>query len=85
MDTNMESKSKYSGAQPTSSNKTKLNSIPSETSSKTKAATQSKPNNSTTRDQVNITVVQKGLHEVQVDKQVMKKNQTRKTQTNFGN
>ena len=51
MDTNMEAKSKDSGAQPTSSNKTKLNSTPSETSSKAKAATQGKPNNSSTKDQ----------------------------------
>ena len=51
MDTNMEAKSKDSGAQPTSSNKTKLNSTPSETSSKAKAATQGKPNNSSTRNQ----------------------------------
>ena len=51
MCTNMEAKSKDSGAQPTSCNKTKLNSTPSDTSSKTKAATQGKPNNSTTRDQ----------------------------------
>ena len=36
MDTNMEPKSRDSGAQPSSSNKTKLNSTPSETSSKTK-------------------------------------------------
>ena len=49
MDTNMEAKSNVSGAQPTSSNKTKLNSTPSETSSKTKTATQGKPINSTTR------------------------------------
>ena len=43
MDTNMEAKSRDSGAQPSSSNKTKLNS--------TKAATQGKQNNSTPRDQ----------------------------------
>ena len=46
----MEAKSSDSGAQPTSSNKTKLNSTPSETSSKTKTTTQGKPINSTTRD-----------------------------------
>ena len=51
MDTNMEAKSKDSGAQPTIFNKTKLNSTPSETSSRTKAAKQGKQNNSTTRDQ----------------------------------
>ena len=50
MDTNMEAKSNDSGAQPTSSNKTKLNSTPSETYSKTKTATQGKPINSATRD-----------------------------------
>ena len=50
MYTNMEAKSNDSGAQPTSSNKTKLNSTPSETSSKTKTATQGKPINSITRD-----------------------------------
>ena len=44
MDTNMEAKSKDSGAQPTSSIKAKLNSTPSQTSSKTKAATQGKQN-----------------------------------------
>ena len=47
MVTNMNAKSNDSGAQPTSSNNTKLNSTPS----KTKAATQGKPNNSTKRDQ----------------------------------
>ena len=51
MDTNMEAKSKDSGAELTSSNKTKLSSTPSETSSKTKAATQGKQGNSATRDQ----------------------------------
>ena len=50
MDTNMEAKSNVSGAQPTGSDKTKLNSTPSETSSKTKTATQGKSINSTTRD-----------------------------------
>ena len=47
----MDAKSKDCGAQPTSFNKTKLNSTSSETSSETKAATQGKPNNSTARDQ----------------------------------
>ena len=42
MDTNMEAKAKDSGAQATNSNETKLNSTQSETSSKTKAATQGK-------------------------------------------
>ena len=51
MDTNVEAKSKDCGAQPTSFNKTKLNSTPSENSIKTKAATQGKPSNSTTRVQ----------------------------------
>ena len=50
MDTNMGAKSKDTGAQPTSSNKTKPNSTPGETSSKAKAATEGKENNSTTRD-----------------------------------
>ena len=50
-DTNVEAKSKDCGAQPTSFNKTKLNSTPSENSIKTKAATQGEPSNSTTRDQ----------------------------------
>ena len=76
MDTSMEAKSKDSGAQPTSSNKTKLNSTPSETSSKTKAATQGKPNNSTTRDQGENHRSSKRLHEVHIDKQVVKKTQT---------
>ena len=51
MDTNMEAKSKDSGPQQTSSHKTKLNSTPSEPSSKAKAATQGKPNNNSTKDQ----------------------------------
>ena len=51
MDTNVEAKSKDSGERLTNSNKTKLNSTPSETSSKTKAAIQGNPNNSATRDQ----------------------------------
>ena len=50
MDRNFEAQSNDSGAQPTSSNKTKLNSTPIETSSKTKIGTQGKPINSSTRD-----------------------------------
>ena len=51
MDTNFEAKSKDSGAQPISFNKTMLNSTPNETSSKTQAATQVNPNKGSTRDQ----------------------------------
>ena len=76
MDTVMEAKSNDRGAQPTSSNKTKLNSTPSETSSKTKTATQGKPITVQQEIMVKITVVQKRSHEVQVDKQVMEKTQT---------
>ena len=76
MDTNTEAKSKDSGAQPTSSNKSKPNSTPGETSSKTKAATQGKQKHITTRDQGENHSSSKQLHKVQLEKPAMKETQT---------